>query len=183
MRHRDAVRLLASPELEALGPQTWADLGCGDGVFTRALASLLAPRSTIHAMDRDAAALRALPAEHHDVLIRPWTGDVTEMPWPFGTVDGQLLANMLHYVRDQVAFLRGCREQLTGCGHLLVVEYNTDRANPWVPYPLPRRALTDLCIAAGFARVVALGSRPSIYQRAPLYSVLVAPAADGASRT
>jgi ubiquinone/menaquinone biosynthesis C-methylase UbiE len=152
----------------------WADLGCGDGVFTRALASLLSPRSTIHAMDRDREALRALPAEQHGVLIRPWTGDVTEMPWPFGTVDGQLLANLLHYVRDQTKFLRGCREHLTRGGHLLVVEYDTDRANPWVPYPVPLATLTDLCTTAGFARVVTLGTRPSIYQRAPLYSVLVA---------
>jgi trans-aconitate methyltransferase len=174
MRQADAVRLLASPELEAPYPQTWADLGCGDGVFTRALASLLAPRSTIHAMDRDAAALRALPAEQHGVLIRPWTGDITEMPWPFGTIDGLLLANVLHYVTEQPAFLRGCREQLTHGGHLIVVEYDTNRANPWVPYPVSRAALSNLCIAAGFARVVALGSRLSIYQRAALYSVIVA---------
>ena len=64
MEHADAVRLLSSPELQPIRPQTWADLGCGDGVFTRALASLLVPGSTIHAMDRDPAALRALPAEH-----------------------------------------------------------------------------------------------------------------------
>lgn len=173
MQHADAVRLLASPELDTREPQTWADLGCGDGVFTRALASLLAPGSTIHAMDRDAAALRTLPAEQHGVRIRAWAGDVTEQPWPFGTVDGLLLANVLHYVRDQAAFLQSCREQLTPDGHLLVVEYDTDRANPWVPYPASRKALTDLCTAAGFARVVALRSRPSIYHRALLYSALV----------
>jgi ubiquinone/menaquinone biosynthesis C-methylase UbiE len=174
VRQADAVRLLSSPELESREPQTWADLGCGDGVFTRALASLLGSGSTIHAMDLDAEALRALPAEEHGVLIRRWTGDVTEMPWPFGTVDGQLLANVLHFLRDQRAFLRGCREQLAPNGHLLIIEYDTDRANPWVPYPVPLRALTNLCIDAGFARVVALGSRPSIYRRAALYSVLVA---------
>jgi len=173
LQHADAVRLLASSELDARAPQTWADLGCGDGVFTRALASLLAPGSTIHAMDRDAAALRTLPAELHGVLIRAWAGDVTEQPWPFGAVDGLLLANVLHYVRDQAAFLRGCHDQLTPGGYLLVVEYDTDRANRWVPYPSSRQALTELCTAAGFARVVALGSHPSIYQRAPLYSVLV----------
>jgi hypothetical protein len=134
-------------------------------------------------MDRDAVAVRALPAEQHGVMIRPWIGDVTEMPWPFGPLHGQLLANVLHYVGDQPAFLRGCREQLAEDGRLLVVEYDIDRANPWVPYPVPRGALTALCIAAGFARVVALQSWPSIYQRAPLYSVLAAPAADGASGT
>lgn len=174
VRQADAVRLLASPEIERHEPRTWADLGCGDGVFTRALASLLAPHSTIHAIDRDTAALRALPADEHGVVIRAWTGDVTEQPWPFGPVDGLLLANVLHYVRDQPSFLRGCRDQLTPAGHLLVVEYDMDRANPWVPYPVSRRVLTDLCASAGFERVVAVGSQESIYQRAPLYSAWVA---------
>ena len=147
--------------------------GCGDGVFTRALASLLPPRSIIHAMDRDAVALRALPAEEHGVTIRPWTGDVTDMPWPFGPLDGQLLANLLHYVGDAGGVSSRLPRAADRAGHLLVVEYNTKRANPWVPYPLPREALTDLCMAAGFARVAALGSRPSIYRRAPLSSALV----------
>ena len=95
--------------------------GCGDGVFTRALASLLPPHSIIHAVDRDAVAPRAARggARCHDSAV---DGDVTDMPWPFGPLDGQLLANLLHYVRDQVAFLRGCREQLTEHGRLLVVE-------------------------------------------------------------
>jgi trans-aconitate methyltransferase len=174
MEHADAVRLLSSPELQPIRPQTWADLGCGDGVFTRALASLLVPGSTIHAMDRDPAALKALPAEHHGVAIRTWTGDVTARPLPFGPVDGLLLANVLHYVRDQVTFLRSCRTQLSASGHVLIVEYDTDHANRWVPYPVSRWGLGELCASAGFARPVQLESRPSIYQQAALYSVLVA---------
>jgi len=173
MEHADAVRLLASPELQPIRPQTWADLGCGDGVFTRALASLLVPGSTIHAMDRDAAAVRALPAEVYGVTIRPWLGDVTARPWPFGTVDGLLLANVMHYVRDQATFLRSCRAQLSPSGHLLVVEYDTDRGNRWIPYPVSRKGLTQLCASAGFGPVIDLESQPSIYQQAPLYSALV----------
>ncbi len=174
MRHADAVQLLTSSELASPSPQVWADLGCGDGTFTRALASALAPGSTVHAMDLDSDALRALPAEQHGVSIRRWHGDVTELPWPFGAIDGLLLANLLHYVRDQSAFLRHCGAALPEDGHLLIVEYDTDRANPWVPFPIDHAALAQLCLAAGFARVVGLGSRPSIYERAPLYSVLVA---------
>lgn len=174
MHQADAVRLLDSPAIERRAPQIWADLGCGDGVFTRALASLLAPGSSIHAMDRDAAALRALPPEHDGVVIRSWTRDVTGQPWPFGPVDGVLMANLLHYVRDQLSFLRGCRDQLTPGGHLLVVEYDTDRANRWVPYPVSRRLLTTLCASAGFGPVVAVGSQKSMYQRAPLYSAWAA---------
>lgn len=151
----------------------WADLGCGDGVFTRALASLLAPGSTIHAMDTDAAALRLLSADHHGVVIRAWRGDVTLQPWPFGPVNGVLMANLLHYVKDQLSFLRGCRDQLTAGGRLLVVEYDTERANRWIPYPVSRRLLTRLCASAGLGPVVLVASQQSIYQRAPLYSASI----------
>ena len=41
-------------------PGTWADLGCGDGVFTLLLAELLPPGSNVYAVDRDAADLIAL---------------------------------------------------------------------------------------------------------------------------
>jgi hypothetical protein len=46
---RDAVAMLARSGIEALGPTIRADLGCGDGTFTIALADLVAAGSTIHA--------------------------------------------------------------------------------------------------------------------------------------
>ena len=62
MTHDEAVGLISSGRLtNSPGPATWADLGCGDGTFTLALASLLPAGSTIYAVDQDAAALRALP--------------------------------------------------------------------------------------------------------------------------
>jgi predicted RNA methylase len=39
---------------------TWADLGAGDGTFTRALAQVLARGSRVYAVDRDARALATL---------------------------------------------------------------------------------------------------------------------------
>src|SRR4029453_14715020 len=38
MRLRDAIDMLADSGVDALGPTIWADLGCGDGTFTLALA-------------------------------------------------------------------------------------------------------------------------------------------------
>jgi hypothetical protein len=60
MRLRDAIEMLADSAVEALGVTTWVDLGCGEGTFTLALADVLATGSTIHAMDRDASALRKI---------------------------------------------------------------------------------------------------------------------------
>jgi hypothetical protein len=43
MRLRDAIELIAKSGVAALGPTTWADLECGTGTFTLALADQLAP--------------------------------------------------------------------------------------------------------------------------------------------
>ena len=46
-----AIRLIAPAIDNTLSAQTWADLGCGSGTFTRALASVLPPSSHIHALE------------------------------------------------------------------------------------------------------------------------------------
>jgi hypothetical protein len=169
----DAVRLIGGPGLAA-EPETWADLGAGDGTFTLALATVLPDGSVIHAMDRDAGALRAIPARHRGTSIRTHTGDFTVWPWPFDPPSGVLLANALHYVRDQRGFVGACAAAMPAGHRLLVVEYDTDVPNPWVPYPLSRTALERLFGDAGYRTVIDLGARPSRYQRAGLYAALIA---------
>jgi ubiquinone/menaquinone biosynthesis C-methylase UbiE len=150
----------------------WADLGCGDGTFTRALARLLPKESVIHAMDVDAAALRRIPREHGGVSIVAHAGSFLALPWPVDTLDGVLLANSLHYVSDQASFIRSCAPAMNSSGRLLIVEYDTGVANSWVPYPLNRDALRELLNDAGYRSVTFLGSRRSRYQRAGMYSAM-----------
>ena len=154
----EAAALIADPRIDGT---TWADLGCGDGTFTRALAALLPPGGVIHAMDRDRRVLAGIPRSSSGTSIVTHTGDFTEFPWPFAGLDGVLLANALHYVRDQAAFIRACAPALTR-RRFLIVEYDTDQANPWVPYPISRRALKELFTAAGYQSFAVLGSRPSV---------------------
>jgi ubiquinone/menaquinone biosynthesis C-methylase UbiE len=174
VRLRDATHLLGDSDLAALGPMTWADLGCGTGTFTLALAELLAAGSTIHAMDRDSSALRKIPATHGNAHIATWRGNFMKHPWPFSGLDGILMANSLHYVEDQPAFLRACRPSFGSSGRFLIVEYDTTAANAWVPYPLPQRQLPALFSTAGFRSISVLGSRPSIYRTAAIYAALIA---------
>jgi SAM-dependent methyltransferase len=176
MELTDAMAMLAAADLAAPGPTTWADLGCGSGTFTRALASLLAAGSTIHAMDRDASVLRALPASLGRIAIRTYCGDFTRQPWPFTGVDGILMANALHFVADPEAFLEACATQ-PGPPRLLIVEYDTDRASRWVPYPVDRLRLARLVTAVGYRSIRTLGQRPSIYRRAALYAAEISPTA------
>ena len=163
--------MLESAALDRLTPAAWADLGCGDGTFTRALAQLIAPGSTIHAIDREASLLARVPAAVGSVRIEKHVADFTRS-WPFATVlDGILMANSLHYVQNQPAFLRSCLPQLSVSGRFLIVEYDTTFANPWVPHPINRARLSELFSQVG--AVTILGTRRSTYGRARLYAATV----------
>jgi ubiquinone/menaquinone biosynthesis C-methylase UbiE len=174
MRQRDAVDMLAGSRVAALGPATWADLGCGAGTFTIALASVLAPGSTIHAMDRDSSVLRKIPSVHKGVRITTHVGDFTHPTWPFADLDGILMANSLHFVDNQPAFIRACERRMKASRRFLIVEYDSDEPNRWAPYPVSRATLTALFTRADCASVVFLRSRRAVYRRASLYSALIA---------
>ena len=171
MRHRDAVALLSHGPVDVSKATTWLDLGSGDGTFTLALADLLAPRSVIHALDVDRSALARIGA-HERVRIETHVADFTDVDrWPATSADGILMANSLHYVEPQREFLRACASRLGRDGVMLVVEYDTDRANRYVPYPVSRDRLAAL--VANVGEVSVLESRASIYQRAKIYSALI----------
>jgi trans-aconitate methyltransferase len=169
----DAIEMLDDSGIEAHRPMIWADLGCGDGTFTLALASLLGPGSTVHAMDRDASALRRIPSEQHGVRIKTHRGDFTNATWPFADLDGILMANSLHYVEDQAAFIRACTPRMTSRRCFLIVEYDTNDANRWVPHPVSRTRLRAVFASAGYSSIRILRSRPSVYRRASLYAAVI----------
>lgn len=165
--------MLAGSDVAALGPTRWADLGCGTGTFTLALAQLLAPGSTIHAMDVDGSALRKIPSGHKDVRITTHRGDFTDDTWPFAGLDGILMANALHYVDHQAAFIRTCERRMTIPRRFLIVEYDLEESSRWVPYPVSRKKLRSLFTDAGYSSIAMLRSRPSVYRRAAIYAALV----------
>lgn len=170
MEHRDAVALLDGGLSPGHAPQRWADLGCGAGTFTKALGQLLPEGSTILAVDRDAAALARVPQQFAGVSITKQVSDFAQDPLGATGFDGFLLANALHFVQDQPAFLRNAKASLKPGGRFLLVEYDTDTPNPWVPYPLSFRSLAALCMRVGLADVVRLADRPSAYGQARIYA-------------
>ena len=173
MRPRDAIEMLAGSGVDALGPTIWADLGCGDGTFTLALASLLARGSTIHAIDLAGSVLRRIPATHNAVQIFTHRGDFMKQPWPFAGLDGILMANSLHYVKNQAAFIQACESHMKSNRHFLIVEYDTTDRSRWVPYPVSQMRLTSLFERAGYSSIRVLRSRPSVFRRAPLYAAAI----------
>jgi len=175
MRLRDAIDMLANADVDALGPTIWADLGCGDGTFTLALADRLASGSVVHAIDLDGSALRRIPSAHKGVRISTYRGDFMKQPWPFVGLNGILMANSLHYVENQAAFIRECESHMNARRYFLLVEYDTSEASRWIPYPVSRTRLATLFERAGYSSVRVLRSRPSLYRRASLYAIAVGP--------
>ena len=163
MDHADHVGLLR-PALEPGG--TWADIGAGNGAFTLALADLLGAGGRIVAVDRDAHVLRenerVVRARFPGTDLATLTGDLTG-PLDLPLLDGLVAANSLHYVpRDrQVAVVRHLAGHLKPGGRFVVVEYDADRGNPWVPHPFSYPSWERLAGAAGLVATRRIGRVPS----------------------
>lgn len=169
--HVSEARALIAGVPRVHHPQHWMDLGCGDGVFTRALAALLPKGSSIEAWDENPSALKGIPKELNGVRIATRTTDFLSTPLP-QHLDGILIANALHYVSDQRAFLIEVRQALASQGLVVVAEYDTDRPVPtWVPHPISQRRLGELLVSIGFQAPTALGRRTSVYGSGDLYTV------------
>ena len=161
MNQADLVGLIEDGVTERGG--RWADLGSGEGAFTSALAELLGPGAHITAVDRDAGALRSLVRMRFPgVEISTKVADFTR-GLELSDLDGIVMANSLHFVRDKDPVVESVRRMLRPDGRLIVVEYSTDRGNPWVPHPFSYATWEKLAARAGFARTRLLRTIPSRY--------------------
>jgi ubiquinone/menaquinone biosynthesis C-methylase UbiE len=142
----------------------WADLGAGEGAFTLALAEILGPGAHITAVDREAGSLRHLVKEvrrrYPATVLETLTADFTH-PLALTALDGVVMANSLHFVRNKAPVLVSVREMLRPGGTLLIVEYGADRGNPWVPHPFSYPSWERLASQAGFEATRLLKTIPS----------------------
>ena len=172
MDHRDHVRLLREG-VEGAG-LTWADLGSGEGAFTLALADLLGPSGAIHTIDRDGRALKvqleAIRRTFPGVAVHPITADFTR-PIELPVLDGIVIANSLHFQRDQLVVLRLVSGYLRPGGRLVLVEYDSDQGNQWVPFPLSFQTWQTLTAQAGLRETRRLAAVPSRFLGS-IYSAL-----------
>ena len=159
MNHADLVALIEDGVTVRGG--YWADLGSGEGAFTLALADLLGTGSHITAVDRDAEALRHLVRDRFPgVQIDARVGDFTR-PLALSNLDGIVMANSLHFVRDKAPVLESVRKMLRPKGTLIIVEYGTDRGNPWVLHPFSYERWEAMAAQAGFVKTRLLRTIPS----------------------
>ena len=172
MNHTDHVNLLQGGIPHPGG--VWADFGSGTGAFTLALAELIGAGGIIYSMDRDGGALReqarVMQSRFPGVTLHTITADFTQ-PIELPPLDGAVMANALHFVRQKDAVLQRIRAYLKPGGRFILVEYNADQGNTWVPYPLTYPTWEALARRNGFTETRRLAAHPSRFLR-EIYSAV-----------
>lgn len=172
MDHQDHVNLLRKG---IPGPGgVWADFGSGGGAFTLALAELLGPAGVIYSLDKDRRALerqqQRMQARFPQITVHYLVGDFTR-PLELPPLDGIVSTNALHFLRRKEPTLQLLHSYLIPGGRLILVEYNVERGNPWVPHPFSYPTWEELARQAGFTQTKLLATRPSRFL-GEIYSAL-----------
>jgi SAM-dependent methyltransferase len=130
-----------------------------------ALRELIGLHANIYAVDKDQRALNDLVKVHRAEFgtsqnvhtVRADFSRALSLP----PLDGIVMANSLHFFRDKEKVLHHIRSFLKFNGVLLLVEYNVDSGNLWVPHPLSFEAYRTLAPRAGFTEPHLLAKTPS----------------------
>jgi SAM-dependent methyltransferase len=172
MELKDAIELIRNDQLSQTQISNWADLGCGSGLFTAALSHFLQPGSNIYALDhKPSANINGVKPGIRTIIQQ---SDFINDPFIFKDLDGIIIANALHYVRDKESLIKKLQYYLKPEGVLLIVEYDTDQpVRTWVPYPLSYPSLEQLFEHQGYTHISKLQERSSIYGRANIYAALI----------
>lgn len=169
-RWLEKPRRLLPQALEGSRPGGWwADLGCGEGVFTAVLAQLAPEARGIAAIDLDGDSLLRLRTNFDraglvEKALYPVQADLRCLPLE-GVFEGLLAANALHFLKptEQERWFQGCRRLLRSGGRLIVVEYDAERGTGAVPYPLSAEGFIATAKQAGFGHVSIAARVPSSY--------------------
>lgn len=152
----------------------WADLGAGDGTFSLALSEIIGFGGIIFSVDQKLDLLKKkLRNRYYKSQIHLYSSNILK-PMPFlPELDGILLANVLHYVEDQQNFITHLEKYLKKNGVIIIVEYDREDSNPWVPYPLSLVSLQRLTISTEYTLPEEIGRKKSIYDDHDMYCAII----------
>ena len=88
-------------------------------------------------------------------------------PLDLPKLDGLVMANALHFITHnrKAAVVGLLKSYLRPGGGFILVEYNVERGNLWVPHPLTYPAWEELAGLCGFSSTRLLATRPSSFLR------------------
>lgn len=164
----EAKNMLEAAHFQTHQPQVWADLGCGSGTFTYALANLLAAQSKIFAVD---STNQVLDTTISNIDIEFVRADFSQ-GLSLKNLDGILMANSLHFIKDKMSLIDSFKQSFKEHPQYLIVEYDTASANPWVPYPIKYDELQTLFPVEAYS-IEKIGERRSIYHQNMMYAAAV----------
>ncbi|MBO9573846.1 MAG: methyltransferase domain-containing protein [Chitinophagaceae bacterium] len=167
MRIEDAIALISKGVNTQGAPQTWADFGSGRGLFTYTLYSILPRGSALHAVDIEQSDY------HYPTGVTFHLADFSRDQLTLPPLDGIVMANSLHYIQDQSACIRRIKNYLCDTGKIILIEYDTNRPNQWVPFPITFLRAQELFRASGFSYVTKIGERKSIFRGDKIYAALI----------
>lgn len=170
MQLKEAIQLIEKSPIDNKRSTQWADLGSGAGLFAQALSTLLAPSSKVYAIDRSKQTIKEV---RDDVTIEFLQADFTKTDFQLPTLDGIIMANSFHYVRDKTALIQHLKQYLQPHAAFIIVEYDLKKANRWVPYPVDPGELQQLFFNEGYDKFEMTGTRKSAYNEGMIYACYI----------
>jgi ubiquinone/menaquinone biosynthesis C-methylase UbiE len=167
---KEAIDLIKAGLPNEIKNSIWVDLGCGSGTFTKALVALLGEGSKIFAIDKEMQQFNDVGINNEIEFIKL---DFLREQLPVFNLDGILMANALHYVKDKTHFIGTLKKHLKPNGQMIIVEYDTEVSNQWVPYPISYRRLIETFSSIGLSDVTKVGERDSIYRSGKMYACVI----------
>ena len=168
----EAIKLINKTKIPSHSVK-WADLGCGSGLFTAALLTLLPTGSSIYALDKiDNFQVNIDDKKQSNVQFIQ--KDITDFPLPFKELNGFIMANSLHYIPSPEEYLIKLKSYLVPHSQIVIVEYDTDEpAGQWVPYPISYSKLQSICLSLSKNKISKIGTYSSVYGNNNLYAALL----------
>ena len=139
-----------------------------------ALADLLGHSGEIYSIDKNRSSLNEQERNIHknfpSAAVHYLAADFT-VPVDLPSLDGIVMANALHFHKNKAPIIELLKSYLKPEGRFILVEYNVDMGNPWVPYPLSFPAWAGLASSCGFKETRFLAAHPSRFLK-EIYSAL-----------
>jgi len=151
--------------------EIWADLGAGDGTFAIPLSDRLGRDGKLYAVDLDQK-VKQIKAKEGSAAITTIVADFSQFH-PEEKLNGILMANALHFIDNPKLLLQKLSSYLLPNGKIMLIEYDNNIANPWVPYPISFKKLNDLTKQLHWESPIEFNRRKSRYGQGEMYGAVI----------